>query len=62
MTQVFPDTLWLLHGGQTVGGASWRTRAEVAALVQASKEGTDQVEAETRGGRVGRGGAWAHFG
>lgn len=53
MTQVFPDTLWLLHGGQTVGGASWRTRAEVAALVQASKEGTDQVEAETRGGRVG---------
>lgn len=28
------------------GWGSWRTRAEVTALGQASDEGTDQVEAE----------------
>lgn len=62
MTQVFPDTLWLPQGEETGGGGSWRTRAEVTALGQASDEGTDQAEAEKWGGRVGQGRAWAHFG
>lgn len=53
---------YCMEGIQTVGGGSWRTRAEVTALVQASDEETDQVETEKWGGRVGRGGAWAHFG
>lgn len=53
---------YCMEGRQTVGGGSWRTRAEVTALVQASDEETDQVETEKWGGRVGRGGAWAHFG
>ena len=40
------------RGGQTGGGGSRGTRAEVTAQVQASNEGTDQVEAE-KGGRAG---------
>ena len=62
MTQVFPDTPWLTAWKTDWGWGSWRIRAEVTAPVQASDEGTDQVEAEKWGGRVGRGGAGAHFG
>lgn len=39
------------RGGQTGGVGSRGTRAEVTAQVQASNEGTDQVEAEKGGVR-----------